>query len=378
MAGIYINIEDSGTYLGSQQTKMQAYNHALRKEVAHYAASHGSNETIESIYITGPIHLMPESMFAQLIETVFAEFDTGNIQEITADLEPNAVTPERLKMLESLGFNRIHLLSRSFFDEDLARLECTYRSRDLHEAIDSIQASSFSRLSTELYYDIEDQPYEYWGANLEKAVHLNIPHISLRTHKETAMIGLPRQLSCCFLFPELEESLQDRFSFAMNYLGEASYEQYLLMEFALESAQCRHSMLHVYQANILGIGPGAHSFWWHGASQSKAHRWANVDNIAQYIALLNQREVPIDSRSVFGLDHLANDYIMLTIQTTEGVDIQVLETEYGVDLYSEKIEEIAWLESEHWIEPVRNGKVRLSNAGRLHTYKIIPKLLLEV
>ena len=381
MAGIYINIEESGGYLGMQQAKLQAmqsYNRALCKEVAHYAESHGSNETIESVYVSGPLHLIPPDTFARLIETVFVEFDTGNIQEITADLEPEAVTDERLHLLESLGFTRLNLLSRSFFDEDLKRLECTYRAHDLHTAIERIQGAAFNQLSTELYYDIGDQPFEYWAANFEKVVHLKVDHVSLRSHKETARVGLPRQLACCFFFPELEELLIERLAFAMDYLREAGYEQYLLMEFAQEASRSRHAMLHVYQANMLGIGPGAHSFWWHGASHSKAHRWANVDNIAQYIALLKQRELPVDSRSVFGLDHLANDFIMLTLQTPEGIDTQVLETEYGVDLYSEKIDVLAWLESEGWIEPVRNGKIRLSPTGRLHTYQIVPKLLLDI
>ena len=381
MAGIYINIEDSGGYLGMHQAKIQAmhsYNQALCKEVAHYAASHGSNETIESIYVSAPLHLIPPDIFASLVETVFVEFDTSNIQEITADLEPHSVTPERLGLLESLGVTRINLLARSFFDEDLKNLECTYRSRDVHAAIEHIQAAGFKSLSSELYYDIDDQPYEYWAANLEKIVHLKIPHLSLRSHKETARVSLPRQLACCFFFPELTEPVYERFSFAMDYLGEAEFEHYLLMEFALESARSRQSMLHVYQANMLGIGPSAHSFWWHGSSNSKAHRWSNVDNIAQYIALLKQRELPVDSRSVFNLDQLANDYIMLTLQTPEGLDIQVLETEYGVDLYSEKIEALAWLESEGWIEPVRNGKIRLSNLGKLNSYHVIPKLTLDI
>ena len=381
MAGIYINIEDSGKHLGMKQAQiqaMQSYNRALCKEVAHYAASHGRNETIESLYVSGPIHLLQPDIFARLIENVFVEFDTGNIQEITADLEPLSVTDERIKLLESLGFTRINLISRSFFDEDLKQLECTYRTRDVHTAIERIQTASFKSLSTELYYDIDEQPYEYWAANLEKIVHLRIPHVSFRSHKETAMIGLPRQLACCFLFPELKETLTERFSLAMEYLADASYDHYLLMEFALEASRCHHAMMHVQQANMLGIGPNAHSFWWHGSSHSKAHRWDNVDNIDQYIALLKQRELPINSRSTFGLDHLANDYIMLNLQTPDGIDIHVLETEYGVDLYSEKIEELAWLESEGWVDPVRNGKIRLSNLGRLYTYHIIPKLILKI
>lgn len=191
-------------------------------------------------------------------------------------------------------------------------------------------------------------------------------------------MSLPRQLTCCFFFPELDELNQERFSFAMNYLQEAGYEQYVLMEFATEERQSHHTMLHLHQANMLGIGSNAHSFWWRGGSQSQAHRWSNVDNIERYVALLKQRELPVDAKSLFDLDKLANEYILLNIQTTDGINTERLESDYGVDLYSEKIEQLAQLESEGWIEPVRNNRVRLTTEGRIHCFHVIPKLLLDV
>jgi len=381
MAGIYINIEDAEGYLSKHQTQihvLERYTRALCREIIHYAASHGQNETIESLYVAGPIHLLPFDSLQRLFQAVFSEFDTSNIQEVTVDLEPGAVSEAYLSQLESIAVTRINLLVRSFFDDDLRRLECTYFAIDIQEAIEFIQKSNIPGLSVELYYDIEDQPFEYWGANLEKTSHRHIPHLSLRTSRESKLMSLPRQLTCCFFFPELGERAQERFSFAMNYLEEAGYQQYVLMEFAREERRSHHAMQHVHQSNMLGIGPNAHSFWWRGGSHSQAHRWSNADNIERYIALLKQRELPVDSKSLFDLDNLANEYILLNIQTIEGINTEQLESDYGVDLYSEKIEQLALLESEGWIEPVRNNRVRLTTEGRIHCYHVIPKLLLDV
>ena len=381
MAGIYINIADTDGYLSKNQSQihlLERYNRALCREIASYASSLGQNETLESLYIAGKIHLLPFDTLQRLFQSVFSEFDTTSLQEVTVDLEPNAVTQEYLELLESLAVTRINLLVRSFFDDDLKRLGCTYFAIDVQEAVEFIQQSSIPGLSVELYYDIEDQPFEYWGANLERATHRQIPHISLRTCRESTLLDLPRQLTCCFFFPELGDAIQERYGFAMNYLEEAGYEQYVLMEFASEQKRSQHNMLHVYQANILGIGPSAHSFWWRGGSHSQAHRWSNVDNIGRYIALLKQRELPIEAKSLFDLDNLANEYILLNIQTVEGINTDQLESDYGVDLYSEKIEQLAQLESKGWIEPVRNNRVRLTTEGRINCYHVIPELLLDV
>ena len=381
MAGIYINIGDANGYLNRHQSQLhvlERYTRALSREVSHYAESHGQNETLESLYIAGPVHHLPADSLQRLIQTVFSTFDAGTIREFTVELSPAHVTEARLRQLESLGISRIHLLVRSFFDDDLKTLESTYYSVDIQEAIERIQASSIPGLSVELYYDIEDQPFEYFAANLERLVHRHIPHVSFRTSHESRLMSLPRQLTCCFFFPELDEVAQERLGFAMKYLEEAGYEQYVLMEFALEGRASHHAMLHVHQSNMLGIGSGAHSFWWRGGSHSQAHRWSNVDNIDRYIALLKQRELPLEAKSMFDLDMLANEYIMLNIQTVEGINTEQLESEYGVDLYSEKIEQLAQLESDGWIEPVRNNRVRLTPAGRIHCFHVIPKLLLDV
>ena len=380
MAGIYINIEHPRIPLGNphgRKKSLMAYAGAIQKELTHYAESHGQHETIESVYVGGALHALPPDPFYAIIETLFVQFDTSNLQELVADLEPDIVDDTLVHRLKAVGFNRVNLLARSFFDQDLQQLECLYRSKDLHAAIETIQDAGFKHCSVELCYDIEDQPFEYWAANLEKVVHRKINHLSLRSHKEYARIGLPRQLACCYHFPELGIQHAEWYTMAMEYLAQQEYEQYLLMEFAYDNAQCHHYLLHAYQANMLGIGPGAHSFWWHGTSHSKAFRWSNVDNINQYIALLEQRQLPLDTRSASSLDQLADDYIMLSIQTAGGIETEMLETEYGVDLFSDKIEELAWLEREGWINPIRNSRIRLTDAGRLHMYEIIPKLILE-
>ena len=380
MAGIYINIEDSGIHLGLRRSKIKAvqdYAQAMCQELRFYAESLGKNETIETLYVGGALHLVPRDILSTIIEAVFVHFDASPIQEVTADLEPHAVQNDALVHLQTLGFNRINILARSFFDEDLKKLECTYRSKDVHELIECVQGHGFKKLSLELSYDIDEQPFEYWAANLEKVVYRNITHVSVRSHKEHALVEMPRQLTCCFFFPELSDVMIQRFSFAMEYLNESGLDQYLFMDFATEESQCRHYLLHAYQSNILGVGPGAHSFWWHGPSHTKAHRWSNVDNIERYISLLKQREYPIEARSACNLDELANEHIMLMLQTEQGIHTEILESDYGVDLYSEKIEELAWLESECWIHPVRNNRIRLTPLGRVNSYHLIPKLLLK-
>jgi oxygen-independent coproporphyrinogen-3 oxidase len=75
---------------------------------------------------------------------------------------------------------------------------------------------------------------------------------------------------------------------------------------------------------------------------------------------------------------LANEYLMLRLRTADGLSLDHLEQRYGVDLLYEKLDELAWLETEGYIEPLRNSRLRLTDRGKLVCDSITEKLMLDV
>ena len=108
-----------------------------------------------------------------------------------------------------------------------------------------------------------------------------------------------------------------------------------------------------------------------------AVRWANVRSLNQYQALLRQRQAPLEGREMLSHDMLADEHIMLGLRTADGLDLDVLESKYGADLLFEKIDELASLEAEGYIEPIRNSRVRLTDQGKLLCDAVTARLLLE-
>ena len=64
-------------------------------------------------------------------------------------------------------------------------------------------------------------------------------------------------------------------------------------------------------------------------------------------------------------DRLAQEYIVLRLRTVEGIELERLENEFGIDLLEEKPDELAKLESEGLIATIRNGRLRLTRRGML-------------
>ena len=233
--------------------------------------------------------------------------------------------------------------------------------------------AGFENITADLIFGLPDQPMEYWAANLQKMIQLEVPHLSTYGLTVEERTPLFNQVERGVVRPLQDEDLADRYRFTMDYLREHGYEHYEISSFAKPGHRSQHNQIYWQHANYLGLGPSAHSLWW--KTGSLAERWANVRNLRQYEALLEARQLPLDMREVLDLDTLANEYIMLRLRTSDGLDLNHLEHRYGVDLLLEKTDELAWMESEAYIAPIRNGIVRLTDSGKLLCDALTSKLL---
>ena len=378
MAGIYINIEGPGKTPDTARAVSRpgiAYAHALCKEINFYAPTHSTNETIEAIHFGGdPFHIREEGI-RTVVGTLFSCFDALHVNEFSIDLDPSQLDPDSLQGLAALGFNTVNIRAGSLFEADLKKLGHTFAPEAVAEGVANCRQAGMRTVSLSLNIDIADQPFEYWAACLEKARSYGINHIELLGMPIYNLEDNAAQLAACFSYPDTDEDAQTRYRFAQQYLADAGFDHYVLSAFAAPEQQSTMRELQLYHGNILGIGPRAHSFWWVSGSRSQANRWANVDNIAYYSALLDQKELPVESRSLLDLDTLANEYVFLRLQHAEGLDLLRLESAYGLDLLSDHIEELAWLESEGIIEPIRNNRVRLSKEGKARSQEAFTRLL---
>ncbi len=378
MAGIYVNIKGSGLNgkpSGSALKSGIAYTKALCNELTYYAPTHGQNETIEAIHFGGSPDIIREEGIRTTMGTLFSSYDALHVNECSINLTPPLFDKQSLQGLAALGFNTVEIYAGSFFESDLAKLNLPHAPEDIHRVVKECRQVGIHNISIALNIDIANQPAEYWAANLEKAISLDIQQVSLKGMPVYNHEDMPAQLAECFSYPSDKLEQMDRYSFAAAYLGDFGLEHYVLSAFARPGHRSKQRDLQMIHSNILGIGPGAHSFWWVAGSHSHANRWSNVDNIERYKALVNQKELPLESRSMLDLDTLANEYTFLRIQHPDGLDLTKLESNYGVDLLTERIEELAWLESEGYIDPIRNNRVRLSQYGKTHCRDAFMRLL---
>ena len=382
LAGLYLHIpfcKQRCTYCDfyfvTTRTSHVAFENALLTELEHYAPQF-ETETFDTVYLGGGTpSLLPESSLARIVGAVLDHYHIADDAEFTLEANPEDASLDYLRGVKSLGFNRLSIGVQSFFEEDLQFMNRSHSSGDAAAALEHAEPSGFDNISVDLIFGLPDQPAEHWAAGLQRIVEAGVPHISTYGLTVEERTVLHKQVERGLVQPLSDEEMSDRFLFTMEYLNEHGYEQYEISNFARPGYRSRHNQQYWNHVNYLGMGPSAHSFRRAGRSGSSATRWSNVRNLRQYETLLGSHQLPLEGRQRLTLEDLASEHVMLRLRTSDGLDLRTLESEYGVDLLSEKIDELAWLESEGFIDPIRNSLVRLSLRGRQLCDSVTRKLL---
>jgi oxygen-independent coproporphyrinogen-3 oxidase len=164
--------------------------------------------------------------------------------------------------------------------------------------------------------------------------------------------------------PMNEAQSADQFMVLLQEMQNQGYEQYEISNFCLPGQYSRHNSNYWKGIKYLGIGPSAHSF------NGEARQW-NVANNAKYTQALNVNTIPAERENLSEQDRL-NEYIMTSLRTIWGLDINKLESiskHSGQELLK-AAEEFLY---KGWINKT-NNVLTLSTEGKLYADKIAAEL----
>lgn len=299
-----------------------------------------------------------------LADTVSHELGASALEEATVEISPADATPEYLTELHRHGVTRLSIGGISLVPEDLARTGAQHTRDDLVRTIQWSRDAGFESFSVDLHFGGAERPRSNWKASLHRAAELRVPHITLH---ERDLSGPSHN----------DDAHAERFAFAMTFLRSKGYEQYELTHFARPGHRSQYQECVYAHGNVLGLGPGAESFWWPDRSDpSMAQRWSNVEDTAAYVERLRSDEAPVEQHQVLDQPALAREYILLRLRTSEGLDLDVLNKRYGVALHDRRAAALDRLAEEGLIHDDPN-RVRLTPRGRLLADAITQRLIRE-
>ncbi len=327
MAGIYIHIpfckqacHYCDFHFSTQLKAKERMLNALARELELRKEELGK-EDIETIYFGGgtPSLLSTEELNT-LIHFVYDHFTVVDNPEITLEANPDDLSPSVLKELANSRINRLSIGIQSFFEQDLKLMNRAHNSQEAETCI--LEAKIyFDNISIDLIYGIPDMSHERWMKNIQKALDLDLQHIScyaLTVEPKTALKKFIEK----GLVPDVDdEQAQEQFYILSDILEEEGYVNYEISNFGKQGYFSKNNSSYWQGKSYLGIGPSAHSF--HGNTRS----W-NVRNNAKYIKSIQENRLPIE-REELSITDQYNEYVMTGLRTIWGVSFDKIKNDFG-------------------------------------------------
>jgi len=363
MAGVYIHIpfcKKACHYCNFHfSTSLKGRNDfidALLKE-AELQKEYLQGESIETIYFGGGTpSLLDQADINSILEKIFKLFPVLADAEITLEANPDDITDESVKNWKHAGINRLSIGVQSFFAEDLLWMNRAHSAAQAENSIKIAQDELLDNISIDLIYGCPTLDDSRWERNVQRAVNFHVPHLScyaLTVEPNTALHTMIRQHKKENVNSE-DQARQ--FMLLMQWMEENGYEHYEISNFAVPGKRSRHNSAYWQGKKYLGLGPSAHSY--NGSSR----QW-NIANNSLYIQTLSKEELAFD-KEVLTEAQLVNEYIMTSIRTTEGIDLELVATRFNPT-----IKNTIEIRSEKYIDALKlrkeDSRIVLTREGKL-------------
>ncbi|MEZ4798478.1 MAG: radical SAM family heme chaperone HemW [Flavobacteriales bacterium] len=361
MAGIYLHIpfckqacHYCDFHFSTNVSRKSEMVEAICRELEMKASS--GNEPIETIYFGGGTpSLLSDSELTRIFQTIEKHFEIHSNAEITLEANPDDLSAEKIRQLSGTPINRLSIGIQSFYNEDLKFMNRAHNANEADRCVKHAQDIGLENITIDLIYAIPGLSSERWINNIQKAIALQVPHISsyCMTIEPKTVFGNREQKGLLQQSPD-ELSLE-QYLILSNELKNSNFFHYEVSNFAKKGFESKHNTAYWNGVPYIGVGPSAHSF------DGKNRRKWNISNNALYLKKIASNE-PFFEEEVLSNSERYNETIMTGFRTAKGIDLNEISTKFEVNIKKEFSEEIGKYIRNQWML-LDGDNLRLTEEG---------------
>jgi len=331
------------------------------------------SRTLETIYFGGGTpSLLTESELAQLFGTIYDLYTVAPGAEITLEANPDDLAASKLATLRRY-VNRLSIGIQTFDEATLRWMNRAHSATEAEACVWLARDAGFDNLSIDLIYGIPNRPTDRWAYDLDRALSLDVPHLSAYALTIEPDTAFGRWEKTGRLAPADDALAAEHFSELTQALKQAGYEHYEISNFAKKgngsaAHYARHNTAYWQRRPYLGIGPSAHSY----NGQSRQY---NIANNSRYMKAIEQGELPATVENLTIADQV-NDYLLTGLRTQWGCSLTELSALLGADFTRQQASDLADMQRAGWLI-MENDTLRLTEAGKLFADRVAATLFVE-
>lgn len=304
MQGLYIHIPfcvskcvycDFASFAGIKNLRLP-YLKALKQELL-IQKKHYKNFAPKTLYIGGGTpSFLTAAQIKFLFESIYSCYK--NFKEITFEANPESLTLSKIKLLKSLGVNRISLGLQSTFDKHLKTLS---RAHDFNTFLRAYTQAKkyFDNINVDLIAGLPRQTLAEFESSVKTLIALKPQHISvygLQVEEDT-----PLYKSGYVCDDNLTRKMLES---AENILCKNGFIHYEISNFALPKYESKHNVNYWFNGKYMGCGSAA-------ASYINGVRFQNTANVKEYIKSIKQNKIPmVFEENLKGKEKVGEDILL--------------------------------------------------------------------
>lgn len=353
------------SYCTSDDTKL-LYVQNLLKEIVLQSKNY-QNYEVDSIFVGGGTpSCLPVGCIFKILNTVYKNFKVLTTAEITVECNPNSLTVSKLNEYKKANVNRLSVGLQCYNNKLLKQIGRLHTKKDFDLAIRRAKVFGFKNISADLILGVPNQKLHHVKAELKHLVKLGINHISsyglivedgtpLKQNLDNGVYKLP------------PESLQVKmYDYTVKYLSNHGINKYEVSNFAKPGFESAHNIKYWTDQEYLGLGVVSSSY-------VNSKRWKNTDDLLTYHENLKQGKLEQLEVEELTQDDKREECIMLSLRTSQGINLTQFKNSFGIDLQTSKQTQIQSLLTGGFIK-IQNDHLFCTETG----FKLLNQIILQL
>ncbi len=337
----------------------------LKKEIKLQAQLFDKSRKVSQLHFGGgtPTYLTGEqiSELMQCLREHFT-FDESDNHQFSMEVDPRTISPQQLKHLRELGFNRLSFGVQDFDEKVQEAVNRVQSEQQVAELIHAAREYGFRATSVDLIYGLPLQTVDSFNTTLDKIIELRPDRISAYSYAHLPHLVRAQRLIRPEDMPPPERKME-LLELIIKRLCGAGYvyigmDHFALPEDELVQARANGSLQRNFQGysthadtDIIGLGSSSIGKIANTYSQ-------NVKELSQYYAALKQDQLPLQRGYELNDDDCLRRDVISALMCHNRIDIAAIEQAHGIVFNDYFADAIAKLE-----EMVADGLVEISDAA---------------
>ena len=291
--------------------------------------------SLETVFVGGGT---PTALsYEQLEKLLIAITEIFEIKgEFSFEANPDELTLEKVQLLRDYGVNRLSMGVQTFKPELLEILGRSHKTEDIYRAVSNARQVGIPSISLDLMYHLPQQSLEDFKDSLEKALSMDIDHISsygLILEPKTQFYNMYRKGQ--LKIPN-EDVGEEMYEYLLNRMHETELHQYEISNFGKKGHESEHNKVYWKNEGYYGFGAGASGY-------VNGERYNNVNPVNHYIKKIQNNERPILDSVYPTESEQMEEEMFLGLRMNQGVSRKRFNQKFNKtidDVYDEAIKDL--------------------------------------